>query len=428
MNHKIKVNLLLDKGVKIPLPESVFIAEEVNLSRISGENVTLYPGTKIMGRETLIMADTTLGLEGPVTIDNVFAGPGSRLNGGFFQNCVFAGQNSFGSGAHVRGGTILEEGASAAHTVGLKQTILFPFVTLGSLINFCDCLMAGGRSRKDHSEVGSSFIHFNYTPNQDKATPSMLGNVYQGVMLKSRPVFLGGQGGLVGPCRISFGSVTAAGTIWRKDITEPDRLVFGGGMREVVLVRKAGIYANVKRIFKNNGLYIAGLAGLLNWYIHIRALFASDFFAQQLLLGMKQTLASAIEERINRLDDFVLRLSGSRELILSQNGGKNRPIVEEHDIVIKGWPDARMILEKSLEVGIEREDGAVEFDKFSSAFSGSPCPEPPEALILSIENGIRENGRDYIRVIKNLDASTASMGSSWLEAVENNLLRQIEAP
>jgi UDP-N-acetylglucosamine/UDP-N-acetylgalactosamine diphosphorylase len=52
----------------------------------------------------------------------------------------------------------------------LKQTILFPFVTLGSLINFCDIFMSGGSDRKNHSEVGSSYIHFNYTPNQDKAT------------------------------------------------------------------------------------------------------------------------------------------------------------------------------------------------------------------------------------------------------------------
>ncbi len=73
-----------------------------------------------------------------------------------------------GLGAHVREGCLLEEEASGAHCVGLKQTILLPFVTLGSLVNFCDCLMAGGTSREDHSEVGSSYIHFNYTPDGDK--------------------------------------------------------------------------------------------------------------------------------------------------------------------------------------------------------------------------------------------------------------------
>ncbi len=37
--------------------------------------------------------------------------------------------------------------------MGLKQTILFPFVTLGSLISFCDCLMAGSSHSRDHSGV-----------------------------------------------------------------------------------------------------------------------------------------------------------------------------------------------------------------------------------------------------------------------------------
>ncbi len=83
-----------------------------------------------------------------VTLENCRVGRNVRLNGGFFQEAVFLGDNVFGSNAHVRAGTIMEEQACAAHTVGLKQTLLFPFVTLGSLINFCDCFMAGGTSRK----------------------------------------------------------------------------------------------------------------------------------------------------------------------------------------------------------------------------------------------------------------------------------------
>jgi hypothetical protein len=43
-------------------------------------------------------------------------------------------------------------------------------------------------NRKDHSEVGSSYIHFNYTPNQDKASASLLGDVPRGVMLREPPM------------------------------------------------------------------------------------------------------------------------------------------------------------------------------------------------------------------------------------------------
>lgn len=400
MTQKTKIDLLINKGVVIPNPESVFIADDVDISRISGEGVVLYSGTKIMGKDTFIMSDTILGFESPVTIDNVFIGKGTRLNGGFFQKCAFAGNNTFGSGAHVRGGTILEEEANAAHTVGLKQTILFPFVTLGSIINFCDCLMAGGTSRKDHSEVGSSFIHFNYTPNQDKATASMFGNVYEGVMLKSRPIFLGGQGGVVGPCTMAFGSVTAAGTIWRKDIKEPDRLVFGGGMRETVLERKVGVYSNVKRIFDNNIVYINSLTALMSWYVHIRELFA-DSSSYPLLVGMQNTLKSAIDERIKRVADFVKKLDISREIILSGNGGKITPLVEEHDNVIKQWQD--------FDINVSDPAGAI-LDKIKDETN-----LPPEQFMLAVQNGIKEYGQDYIRVIQNLDNSSSQLGSRWLE-------------
>ncbi|MGD9733159.1 MAG: protein GlmU [Desulfamplus sp.] len=400
MTQKTKIDLLINKGVVIPNPESVFIADDVDISRISGEGVVLYSGTKIMGKDTFIMSDTILGFESPVTIDNVFIGKGTRLNGGFFQKCAFAGNNTFGSGAHVRGGTILEEEANAAHTVGLKQTVLFPFVTLGSLINFCDCLMAGGTSRKDHSEVGSSFIHFNYTPNQDKATASMFGNVCEGVMLKSRPIFLGGQGGVVGPCTMAFGSVTAAGTIWRKDIKEPDRLMFGGGMRETVLERKVGVYSNVKRIFDNNIVYINSLTALMSWYVHIRELFA-DSSSYPLLVGMQNTLKSAIDERIKRVADFVKKLDISREIILSGNGGKITPLVEEHDNVIKQWQD--------FDINVSDPAGAI-LDKIKDETN-----LPPEQFMLAVQNGIKEYGQDYIRVIQNLDNSSSQLGSRWLE-------------
>src|SRR3989339_471847 len=209
------VEMLIKKGVNIPNPATVFISDEVNIDRISGENVTIYGGCKIFGEKSLIMKNSQIGYEAPVTLENTFLGENTKLMGGFFNGAVFAGDNTFGSGAHVRKGTILEEEASAAHTVGLKQTILFPFVTLGSLINFCDCFMSGGTGRKNHSEVGSSYIHFNFTPNQDKATASLLGDVPHGVMLNQPPIFLGGQGGLVGPCRFAFGCLSAAGSIIR---------------------------------------------------------------------------------------------------------------------------------------------------------------------------------------------------------------------
>jgi hypothetical protein len=86
-------------------------------------------------------------------------------------------------------------------------------------------LMAGGTSRSNHSEVGSSFVHFNFTPRQDKATPSLFGDVPGGVLLDRLPIFLGGQGGVAGPVRMAYGTILAAGSICRKDVLAPGTII-----------------------------------------------------------------------------------------------------------------------------------------------------------------------------------------------------------
>lgn len=399
MNKKIKN--LIDKGVIIPNPELVVIGEDVDPDRISGEKVTLYPGTRIIGKKTLIMRGTTIGFEAPVTMENTLVGPETSLKGGFFKDAVFAGYNDFGAGAHVRGGTILEEQASAAHTVGLKQTILFPFVTLGSLINFCDIFMAGGTSRKDHSEVGSSYIHFNYTPNQDKATPSMLGNIFEGVMLNRRPVFLGGQGGLVGPCTLAFGTVTAAGTICRRDELRENRILFGGGLKEGSVPRKEGVYSNAKKIYNSNCAFIAGLISLMNWYRHIRSLFVSEPLAEELLMGMKDTLQACIDERIKRLGDFCRKLETSREILLSRANGETNDLIITHDTIIDRWHHVKEIF------------------VINSAHDNSHSI--PKELLDALKNG-----KSYIETIKGLDSATASLGSLWLQVIEQAIMEKVK--
>ncbi len=193
--------------------------------------------------------------------------------------------------------------------MGVKQTILFPYVTLGSQINFCDCLMSGGTGGKNHSEVGSSYIHFNFTPQQDKATPSLIGDVPKGVMLNQSPIFLGGQGGLVGPSRLAYGVTIAAGTIFRNDELRENRLIFGGASKSGNIAFTPGAYSNVKRIFKNNLIYIANLLALLHWYQYIRIQFISDEFPEQLFEGVLDKIDLAVKERIKRLGTLVIKSS-----------------------------------------------------------------------------------------------------------------------
>lgn len=399
------VHVLVKKGVEVSNPESVTISKDINPDRISGDHVKIYSGCKLFGANTLIMKGAQIGYEAPVTLENTLVGENSNLKGGFFKEAVFAGDNVFASGAHVREGTICEEEANAAHTVGLKQTILFPFVTLGSLINFCDCFMAGGTSRKDHSEVGSSFIHFNYTPNQDKATPSMMGNVHEGVMLKSKPIFLGGQGGLVGPVRIGYGCITAAGSIIRKNELKNDQVILGGRLRDMSISRQFHVYKNVSHIFNNNIYYIAGLISLNTWYKNVRPLFGYDDFSHSLIKGMQKNLAYCIKERIFRLKQFCEKLNVSKKIILSKTNEKKSASILIHEQAIEKCELAEKI--------------------FNSALEKNNLDSKGEKFIRMVEKKINQTEKKYIKFIQHLETDESQMGVQWLFNIEQNIIEKL---
>ena len=397
MEHTNKIQKLIDKGIRITIPESVEIGGDVDPDRISGDNVMIHAGCRIFGKSTLILPGACLGSEAPVTVVDCQVGPNVNLNGGFFQDAVMLEGVSAGSGAHVRRGTILEEESSIAHTVGLKQTILFPFVTLGSLINFCDCFMAGGTNRQNHSEVGSSYIHFNFTPNQDKATASLIGDVPRGVMLKQAPIFLGGQGGLVGPCRLEYGTVIAAGTINRKDELRPGRLIYGGSGRDVNVPFTAGYYHGIKRILTNNIIYIANLAALGQWYDQVRRLFVSNDFPQMLLEGLQDKLQLAVDERIVRLSELIHKIK--------EQGTEGKYNRSESIPIPEGLNDWLPELESFLSENRNRVGEHALRDRFLE-FICKECDQ---------------NGKQYPRAIKGLSQEASEIGTRWLQGIVNEV-------
>jgi UDP-N-acetylglucosamine/UDP-N-acetylgalactosamine diphosphorylase len=387
---------LMDKGVVIPNPGSVEIGEEVNPERISGNRVVIHAGCKIFGENTLILDGARLGYEAPATVRDCYIGPDVQLNGGYFNQAVFLKKAVVGSCAHVREGCIFEEGASAAHAVGLKQTLLFPFVTLGSQINFCDCLMSGGTGKKNHSEVGSSYIHFNFTPQQDKATASLMGDVPRGVMLNQPPIFLGGQGGLVGPVRLAFGITVAAGTICRKDELRPHRLIFGGAAQNGNIHYIPGAYTSITRILKNNIIYIANLLALMSWYQTIRFLFISDEFPLELHQGLVKTLDLAIDERINRLDGLMEKLSETA--------------TDQQSDLIGKWPEILAFLRSCQTTGYDPGD-----NRLKSLF------------VDAVRKYISGLGADYVSVIQSLSPEDSQNGTLWLQGIVDQVTNRLIA-
>jgi UDP-N-acetylglucosamine/UDP-N-acetylgalactosamine diphosphorylase len=388
-----KIVELIRKGVDIPNPLTLDIGDEVNADRISGKGVRLYPGCRIYGDKTIISEGAHIGFEAPATLENCQLGPNVKLKGGFFKDSVLLEKAEVGLGAQVREACLLEEESSGAHCVGLKQTILFPFVTLGSLINFCDCLMAGGTSRKDHSEVGSSYIHFNFTPDGDKTTPSLIGDVPRGVMLRERPIFLGGQGGMVGPLRVGYGNVIVAGTILRNDVTEENKLVIGKSYTGAVISFTPNQYSGLSRVVSSNVLYLANLLALEEWYTQVRR----DFFRKQELgewvfQGALEKLAMAKEERLRRLKLMAAKMPESmgRDKPDSASGARKK---EFHEKIA---PLCEWFMEKPA----------------SPETNGKK-----EAFLRAFQAIGQSGGIGYIETIKSLPDQTAGKGTDWLQQI-----------
>ena len=368
----------------MPDPGSVYVAGDVDPDRVSGDGVTIHPGCRISGPETVISAGVSLGAEGPVTIKNVRLGVGASIAAGYAVNSVLLEGASLGLGAHVRDACLLEEQSGGAHTVGLKQTILLPFVTLGSLINFCDCLMAGGTSRSDHSEVGSSYIHFNFTPDGNKTTASLFGDVPRGVMLDQPAIFLGGQGGAVGPVYTGFGTVVGAGSVLRSDVLDDGMLVTVDDPPGRVRPAGKHSYRQLGRIIARNLTYVGSLDALEAWYRGVRRpFFTTQALGEHVWQGALAALASGRAERLKRIKTLVGHLDDSDD---------GRRQLREHVVGL--------------------------LDLF-----GTPDEGVPEALAAELDAAVG----GYLEAIRGLSPEARAAGIAWLQGIIDGRLARAAA-
>lgn len=377
------------------VPASVEIGPDVDPENIA-PGVVIHAGCRIRGAATSIGPGCEIGSEAPATVEDCALGHGVSLRGGFFAGSVFFDGAAMGSAAHVRPGTILEERSGAGHGVGFKQTILFPYVVGGSLINFCDAMMAGGTGPDNHGEIGSSYVHFNFTPHGDKATASLLGDVPRGVMLDMPPVFLGGQGGMVGPVRIGFGCVVPAGITIRRDAPETGRLLMEAPPRGRVSVPfSRSLYRRTEHIVHNCVNYIGQLYALKAWYLHVRT---PAMERDRWRLACCRSGVAAIErllaERISRMSELAARLEGSVALLRA--GGAGEMAAGELGVqrrFIAAWP----ALKKKL-ASDPSETASRALFRFREALSGDP-------------------GLGYLESVKSWSQAAKSAGTAWLQGM-----------
>jgi UDP-N-acetylglucosamine/UDP-N-acetylgalactosamine diphosphorylase len=263
--------------------------------------------------------------------------------------------------------------------------------------------MAGGTSRKDHSEVGSSYIHFNYTPNQDKATASLIGDVAHGVMLNQPPIFLGGQGGLVGPSLIGYNTVIAAGVIYRGDCPKGNKLLFGKNSQKENIDFYPGIYWSVKRRVLNSIEYIANIIALRQWYTTVRSkLFQTSNMDQLLYKGALAKLDLVFNERIKRFNQLATKMKHSLEQYKSIMGNETSEIlIKQKKELFENYQEIENIFRKYL------------------SYPGNEVKR--KVFLKKIENNIKKENNNYIKIIKNLDENTTNVGINWLSSIINKI-------
>ena len=409
---------LLERGVHIPDLNLVHITRDVKLENIA-PGCTIYPFVRITGSKTQIHSGARIGARGPVILENsligenavigdlgqvtlidTVVGPKSVLGAGVAEQAVFLGKetmiNDFttGYGLRVRKGSLYEEDASSAQHTDTKMTILFPWTTLGSDINFCDALLAGGTGPElgSFSEVGSGTIHFNYSIRGDKATASLFGDVFQGVFLDQERLFIGGNNSLLGPVKANFGTMTAAGARIKGKL--PKGLNYGHSLPKGTVDYDARIFSGVSGIVKNQVNVLAELTALANWYKQVRINCAAQAPEQKFLYesGLRM-IELNYQERLHQLNRYVDFQENSVRLLESMKASKKQ-IYEQKDLLSR-------------------------CPKLDSEFKNLEKHEIqiPESLKDEFDNLQSQGQSDYTGWIKNLSQSGKQAGKTWLSEI-----------
>jgi bifunctional UDP-N-acetylglucosamine pyrophosphorylase / glucosamine-1-phosphate N-acetyltransferase len=388
--NRRRLAALSEKGVTVWGPERVYVGEDVCLDRVCAGATLL--NAHITGKSSFIGAGAQIGTSGLARIHDAQIGSHAILGAGSYESCVLLASAKARGFADVRPGTILEEEAEIAHNVGLKNTVLTVAVVAGSSINFCDVLLTGGSSRRDHSEIGSGAVHFNFDPRGDKFG-SLMGNA-TGCLLRSRRIFVGGNSGIVAPVHLDFGAVVAAGSMVRKDVGE-NQLSFGdsaGRGGDYDLER----YYDLGKKFTVTAKLIGELCALRAWYRHVRLPFAASEEGP-LYLAAAAELARHVKHRCEQLAKVIEKLE--RSVSLPAKTGQDKVFHKQH----------RMLLD-------QRED-------ILGFLLSEECSAPPLSFVAEYESHRGE--KTHIDSIRALSAESAGVAAEWLCKIGGRPLRQM---
>ena len=386
--NRARVEALRRRGVDVWGPERVYISDDVNLDAI--EPGAIIRQATLSGEGLTVGAGAVIGTSGHAEVSDCQIGPEAELGSGLYKGATFLNRVKVRGFAEIRPGTLLEEDVDVAHSVALKNTTFTACCVAGSLINFCDLLLTGGTSRKDHTEIGSGAIHYNFDPRGDK-WGSLLGSI-RGVLLRSDPVFIGGTCGLVGPLEVGLGAVTAAGSTIRRDVPA-NALVSAVGRSVSIAGFDRTRYGSLGRSFRVTAKLVATLRALEAWYESVRLPYASPQERHLYESAQKQVGVQA-EERINRLAKVVAKLSAGAL-------GASVRHQAEHRELIANWADLRETLEKPAQ------------------------PQPPPVRFTRAYAEARGTGQGHVAALRAADAGAAE-AETWLEGIVSDAMRSVD--
>ena len=397
-----EVESLAGRGVHIPAPHQVAITRDVPLDAIA-PGAVLHPFTRLSGPHTRVDAGAVIGAAGPATLHNAWVGAAARVGAlgpvtlrdttlgprtvlgcGVAEDSVFLGSEEDGAdfttgyGFRVRSGTLYEEDANSAQHTDTKMTILFPWVTLGSNLNWCDILVAGGTGPRpgEFSEIGSGAIHFNFTPRGDKATGSLLGNVVEGVFLRQPRLFIGGNTSIVGPLSGAFGAVAPAGGRFRRGLEQGMNPDPAGGEAQGHSSSAGGfdleIYGDLRRVYASQVIMIGELAALDAWYAGVRIPLAGSGADRAALYAKgREMVALALAERIRQLGALAARLE--RSIALLEERAPGDPRVAQQRALVEQWPEIDRQLYITSQAQVENAEMRIGMDPVAPV----PAPSTP---------------------------------------------------
>lgn len=390
--NRLRIARLSDRGVAVWGSDRVYIGDDVPLESIEPD-ATIHHAT-ITGKNTFIGRGAQVGRSGHARVHGCQIGRNCEIGAGTYDGATLLEGANVRGFAELRPGTLLEEEVEAAHSVAFKNTILTATCVTGSLINYCDLFMSGGTSRRDHSEVGSGVVHFNFDPRQDK-WGSLLGDV-RGVLLRSAPVFVGGQVGLVAPVHVDFGAVVAAGSIVRHDVG-PGCVHFEVARTQHVEGFDREVYTGLVRKILSTAKLVGSLWALSSWYAQVRLPFA-DSDQTVLYEAAREQMQRHIDERVKRIGRVIGKLPRSLE---------------------KSHATMRPELRAEHEMLIERQ-GQIE-----GALIRPGTAAPPDGLLREYE--LARKTKSHIESIRAVSEERAEMAAKWLADMAAAPANRLEA-